>query len=389
MSTFMWVKDMYSDTLDSHVISSKDLIPKNIESITGAMLHNSEIKKTSKAPLNLLVLDGGGARGASFNAYIEEIELMSIERGYGQNWLSRIDLVCGASIGGMAALTLNQTPSSTDNALQRSREIADLLVGESLGNISFWNLFCRKSASLLREDHQIRDIIAEKVFEGIVPPLKNEKGVKALAVCSMHKENDRGIFPFMLRTYELPHSRSQYACEGTCDLDLASAMQATASVPGVVDRIRIEHNGEQISLADGMFVGNTPVALAIKEAEALWPDREIGTVLSLGLDPSSQAAVAMYRAIDITRVFHPSLHFHRLIATNVMRDHSVFDFAKEKTDILEQKVKDFIRNDKRERLLIQKTLDLIYKNGGDRRLDPDNAEDLPVIKESIDTTLST
>lgn len=37
---------------------------------------------------------------------------MAIERGYGRDWLSRIDLVCGASIGGVAALTINQTSST-------------------------------------------------------------------------------------------------------------------------------------------------------------------------------------------------------------------------------------------------------------------------------------
>ncbi len=153
-------------------------------------------------------------------------------------------------------------------------------------------------------------------------------------------------------------------CEGTCNLDVASAMHATASVPGLFDRIRIQHNGEQISLADGMYVEKTPVALAIKEAEALWPDREIGTVLSLGLDPSSRQAVSMYRAIDVARLFHPSLHFHRLIATDEMRQHDVTSFAKEKTDNLEKKVKHFLRNSRREQLLLQKTLDLIH--GGKR-----------------------
>jgi len=38
---------------------------------------------------------------------------MSIERGHGKNWLSKIDLVCGTSAGGILALTLNRSPSST------------------------------------------------------------------------------------------------------------------------------------------------------------------------------------------------------------------------------------------------------------------------------------
>jgi len=371
-STFMWIKDMYLEKLDSNGISSSDLIPENLTSITGAMLHSRKAKKNSLEPLNILVLDGGGARGPSFQTYIEEIELMSIERGHGKNWLSKIDLVCGTSAGGILALTLNRSPSSTDEALQHSREVGDLLAKGMSTNFSIYSLLCSKMGAVVPKNHQTKDIIAEEVYGGKVPPLRNdEEGIKAVAVCSAHKENDRSLFPFLLRTYELPHSttRSQHPSEGTCNLDYASAMQATASVPGVVDRIRIQHNGEQISLSDGMFVNNTPVTLAIKEAEALWPDREIGTILSLGLDPSSMKAVSMYRAIDVARIFHPSLHFHRLIATDEMRAHSVTDFEKEHTDILEKKVRDFLRNSKREQLLMQKTLDMFH--GGKKiSLDP-------------------
>lgn len=255
-------------------------------------------------------------------------------------------------------------------ALKRSRELANFLVEDAGEKISFWNLLCTKSASLLKEGDQFKDTFT-RAFEGKPPPLKNGKGIKAFAVCSLHEANKRVLSPFLLRTYEPPNGLTQnHGVEGTCNLDLATAMHATASVPGVVDRVRIEHNSREITLADGGFVANTPTALAILEARYLWPNRQVGTVLSIGLDPSNTVAVDSYRSIDVARLHSPSLHYHRLIATDAMRAHSPAHFAKEKTDLLEQNVRNFLRESETEQLLMQKTLDLLYKEGENRRNDP-------------------
>ena len=50
--------------------------------------------------------------GASLHTLIQEIEQMAIEGGHGNDWLSRIDLVAGTSIGGVTALVINQTTST-------------------------------------------------------------------------------------------------------------------------------------------------------------------------------------------------------------------------------------------------------------------------------------
>lgn len=245
-------------------------------------------------------------------------------------------------------------------------------------NFSFWNLLCTKSASLLKEEHQFRDTFAQRAFQGKPPPLKNEKGIKAFAVTSLNEKHKIVLSPFLLRTYESPNDET---VEGTCNLDLATAMHATASVPGVVDSVRIEHNGREITLGDGGFVANTPVVLAIREALRLWPNQQIGTLLSIGLDPSNKVASDSYRSVDVARLHSPSLHYHRLIATDVMRAHSPAEFAKEKTDLLEQNVRKFFRENEREQLLMQRTLDLMYEEGGDRRYHPENPDHLAHIDE--------
>ena len=53
-----------------------------------------------------------------------------------------------------------------------------------------------------------------------------------------------------------------------------------------------------------------------------------------------------------------------------MRTHRPTHFAKEKTDLLEQNVRNFFRESETEQLLMQKSLDLLYKEGENRRNDP-------------------
>ena len=79
--------------------------------------------------------------------------------------------------------------------------------------------------------------------------------------------------------------------ESTKTVTLCQAMGATAAVPGLVDRVRLDVNGNQRSCADGFLVSNSPIAIVIDEARKLYPTRPLGVVLNFGFGASYSFAV--------------------------------------------------------------------------------------------------
>ena len=356
--------------------------------------HNNEVSEDD--PINILVFDGGGAKGkCSLNiedrrydmnkcnklieilclfflylslhimlgyasiAVIEEIERMTKELGH-TDFASRFDLIAGTSAGGLAALVANQTGSTNDAAIQ-SREFSDQCTEKCFKNISFLSFILGGNA--VSSKQQIGAIARE--FFGEERRLQNEDGIKAFALSSAQDDADKtgDLSPFLLRTYEAPTNPD--ALEGTSRLKLSTALHATMGIPGLSDRIRIRHKGKQISLADGALVCNCPLVLAIIEAQHLWPKRPLGVILSVGLD-STQDKFS-YRAFDVARVTHPTCHLYRIVPEEALKGHSSIESDMKKIAHLEMKVTQYLQTSYREKLLMKHTLKLLFQSGSRRR----------------------
>jgi len=316
-------------------------------------------------PINIMVFDGGGTKGYASVAITEEIERVAREELGQTDFVSHFDLLAGTSAGGIAALLLNQTASTKDAAIQ-ARELTDRIVMQNFKNISPLRFLFTGNA--VKEKQQIGNIV--KDFFGDTRPLKNEKGLKAFVVTASKNTNNTkkkgGSRPFLLRTYESP--KGPNVLPGTCDLDLDVAIHATTGIPGISDRVDLKYENEWISLADGGIVSNCPIALAIMEAQQLWPRRPMGVILSIGLDVSQDRFV--YRAFDVARVLSPSCHLYRIIPEKALEGHGPVDRSMKKIAHLEFKSRSYLQTFPREKLLLRRTLELLFQSKS-RRNDSD------------------
>mmetsp|Transcript_13412 Transcript_13412/g.15810 ORF Transcript_13412/g.15810 Transcript_13412/m.15810 type:complete len:523 (+) Transcript_13412:98-1666(+) len=362
-------EDVFTDHPENdEVMNKKDVVAlKNDGVLNDSMsVPNAtklgSINERNDEPINILVMDGGGTKGYATVVMIEEIEKICVQCGYGKDWVSRFDLAVGSSVGGCLSLGVNITTSTEDLTIQ-SRTLLDMFVTECFQKWSVYN-FLIKGMALER---QFRDVVKEDYHNGIEYPLKNEEGMKAVAVCASHEIGnsiDKEVEPFLLRTYNPPDASDSLV--GTSDMGFHVAAHCTASLPGVVDRLVIDHGGKDCSLADGGFIAVCPVSIAIIEAQQIWPNRKIGCIVSLGL--SSKDSLASYRVADITRVNHTDLHYHRLVPIDALEGAQGHEADMQKLAELEAKTREYILNNPGEKVLIKRTLDKLFRGPSRRSL---------------------
>jgi len=247
-------------------------------------------------------------------------------------------------------------------------------------NINLCRLLMTGSA--LTEEQQFKTVIARRY--GTEEPLKSD-GIPTVVLCASRNDtkvdlSKTGISykPFILRTYDYPeqgdadtfHDNPTVSdagvgvnlVEGTCSIKLCEAMAATSAVPGVVDRVRINVDGKQMSLADGMLYCNCPLVIAINEARRLYPNRPLGVIFSIGYGHAETEFVN--RAVEVARLTSPDLHVQRIIPGEILADFSPLETDLKKIAIMEEQVRQYVR----ERVNLDVTLDKLFaSNRGQKK----------------------
>ena len=246
----------------------------------------------------------------------------------------------------------------------------DTIRTESFSHIKVKNaLNIFQTGSLIPKEHQIITVLEKKYGKDL--PLKNN-GVPSFAF-SANKVidpnatgNKEDIEPFILRTYDYPKTNQFDGYSGTSSCTMVEAMAATSCQPPALDRVKIEVDGETKNLCDGVVLCTCPLPIAIGEAMKLYPTRPLGVILSLGF--MSDESDLIYRTLETTRLVHPQLHFQRIAPTKIMESFSVIESDIDDIAIMEQQVKDYVRNTPRVKNALKVTIEKLFEEDKDRNL---------------------
>lgn len=95
------------------------------------------------------------------------------------------------------------------------------------------------------------------------------------------------IKPFVFRNFNLPYHSFNYY-DGSCNYKVWEAVRASSSAPGYFEEFVLDNHVHQ----DGGILINNPAAVAIHEAQLLWPDEAIQCLVSIGCGKYTPAFVS-------------------------------------------------------------------------------------------------
>ncbi|KAI3510282.1 hypothetical protein L1887_17152 [Cichorium endivia] len=273
-------------------------------------------RQVPKQGLRILTMDGGGMKGLATVQILKEIE-----KGTGKQIHEMFDLICGTSTGGMLAVALGiklmslekcediyknlgklvfAEPVPKDNEAATWRERFDQLYKSSSQNFRVVVHGSKHSADEF--ERLLKEICAEEdgdlLIDSAVKRIPKVIVVSTLVSVSPSQ-------PFVFRNYQYPagtleapltlaenfamsgsvtstngaqigYKRGAYL--GSCRHHIWQAIRASSAAPYYLD----DYTDGVFRWQDGAIVANNPTIFAIREAQLLWPDANIDTLVSVG-----------------------------------------------------------------------------------------------------------
>ncbi|KAL5635601.1 hypothetical protein ACGC1H_004414 [Rhizoctonia solani] len=228
--------------------------------------------------MRLLSLDGGGIRGLSSLLILEEI-MGRVKRDEGLPETPRpcnyFDLIGGTGTGGLIAIMLGRLRMSVSDAIEAYVKLSDRIFSQYKHR---WQEGKFK-ASLL--EGAIKEIVSEqsssdgedtRMFDPLLQGNSQSKGCRTF-VCASTMAG--GMIPVHFRTYD-----SEWNPMPNCKI--WEAARATSAAPAFFKSITIMDDGIPITFVDGGLVVNNLAMRVLLEAKAVFPDRAVSCILSIG-----------------------------------------------------------------------------------------------------------
>ncbi|KAJ7187285.1 hypothetical protein C8R46DRAFT_1274661 [Mycena filopes] len=207
--------------------------------------------------VRLLSLDGGGIRGLS-TLYMLQTLMYRIQQEQGLEEMplpcDYFDLIGGTSTGGLIAILVGRLRMSVDDAIACYVEFSKSVFGKT------------KSTLALGEGKY-----SATIFEDVVKTLHWVGYAKYLSVLDVLHAIDHGIAE-LFRSYQ--STNPAVACT------VWQAARATSAAPTFFKRVAIGPVQEQF--IDGGMGVNNPAKQLLAEADAVFPDRQITCLISIG-----------------------------------------------------------------------------------------------------------
>ncbi|KAI3680555.1 hypothetical protein L6452_35328 [Arctium lappa] len=310
------------DLLLRLTLSSEQRVSKAAARVLAILGENENLRRAIKGRLvpkqglRILAMDGGGMKGLATVQILKEIE-----NGTGKQIHEMFDLICGTSTGGMLAVALGIKLMSLEQCEDIYKNLGKLVFAEPVPKDNEAATWREKLDQLYKSSSQSFRVVVHgskhsaDQFERLLKEMCADEDGDLLIDSSVKRipkvfvvstlVNVAPAQPFIFRNYQYPagtpevplmmsenfstngpgtattgaqvgYKRSAYM--GSCRHDLWQAIRASSAAPYYLD----DYSDGILRWQDGAIVANNPTIFAIREAQLLWPDAKIDTVVSIG-----------------------------------------------------------------------------------------------------------
>lgn len=273
-------------------------------------------RQVGKKGLRMLSMDGGGMKGLGTVQVLKEIE-----KGTGKRIHELFDLICGTSTGGMLAIALGIKQMTLDQCEEIYKNLGKLVFTDPVPKDNEAATWREKLDQLYKSSSQSFRVVVHgskhsaDQFERLLKEMCADEEGDLLIESAV--KNIPKVFvvstlvsvipaqPFLFRNYQYPvgtpeiplaipessaisglgatstgaqvgYKRSAFI--GSCKHHIWQAIRASSAAPYYLDDFSDDMNRWQ----DGAIVANNPTVFAMREAQLLWPDTRIDTLVSIG-----------------------------------------------------------------------------------------------------------
>jgi hypothetical protein len=256
--------------------------------------NNNNNKTPHQKPVRILCLDGGGIRGLIEVQILTMLSMNVFDDSSGKKLIDCFDLISGTSTGGILATALaEQLP--LDQCHQLYMDLGKKLFRHPY----FFGGGVKAFHYLWNGEEYDSDLLTSMIQQYLGSgPLAQVNPHKKFFVVSTNATKEAWK-PYLFRSYHKPKedttkkkdedSKVKYSKSGAPILSgnsrstVPEALRATSAAPTFFKPFLYNcKNGTIKTFVDGGLTANNPTELAIFEARALWPDREIECIVSLG-----------------------------------------------------------------------------------------------------------
>ncbi|XP_071687897.1 phospholipase A I-like [Rutidosis leptorrhynchoides] len=273
-------------------------------------------RQVAKQGLRILTMDGGGMKGLATVQILKELE-----KGTGKPIHEMFDLICGTSTGGMLAVALGIKLMSLEKCEDIYKNLGKLVFAEPVPKDNEAATWRDKFDQLYKSSSQrfrvvvhgskhcaieferlLKEICAEEDGDLLIDSAV-KRIPKVIVISTL--VNVSPAQPFIFRNYQYPAGTPEtpltisenvatsgsvtsttgaqigYKCGahmGSCRHHVWQAIRASSAAPYYLD----DYSDGVLRWQDGAIVANNPTIFAIREAQLLWPDANIDTVVSIG-----------------------------------------------------------------------------------------------------------
>ncbi|QRV77421.1 patatin-like phospholipase protein [Ceratobasidium sp. AG-Ba] len=232
--------------------------------------------------VNILIIEGGGARGLSSLIILNEI----MKRVQNTKSLSKLpavrdhfDVVAGTGTGAVIACMVGRLGMTTNQAIEQYTKLAAVFSERKWMSATVY-----KTTTL------------QEVLKGIVKAATGDENTMMIdgqhegAMCktmvfAMSSENMNASIPCTFRSYQSPVNQMPNCA-------IWQVLSATMSHPGMFKPVEIELDHLRQSFIDGGFGCNNPAMHVLDEAKAILPGRHVSSVVCIGAGHSKTIRVA-------------------------------------------------------------------------------------------------